>query len=328
MYLYVLRRLLYAIPVLLAVSVLSFVIIQLPPGDYATTEIMKLDFQGTPASEAQRVALVKEYGLDRPAHERYFVWMGGLLRGDLGRSFLYKRPVTDVIGERILLTMTIAILSIAMTWMIAIPIGIYSATHQYSISDYLVTFVGFVGVSMPPFLVAMVLMYLALAHFDLAITGLFSDEFAKKKVWSVAKFIDMLKHIWLPALIVSVANTAAIIRVMRGCLLDELRKQYVPTARARGLGEWRLTLKYPVRMAINPLLSTIGWMLPAVVSGEVIVSIVLNLPTVGPMLFEALRSQDMHLAGSLIMILSALTIIGTLISDILLAWSDPRIRYE
>jgi peptide/nickel transport system permease protein len=180
---------------------------------------------------------------------------------------------------------------------------------------------------MPPFLVAMVLMYLALAHFDLAITGLFSAEYATKP-WSVAKFIDMLKRIWLPALIVGVANTAAIIRVMRGCLLDELRKQYVMTARARGLGEWRLILKYPVRMAINPLLSTVGWMLPAVVSGEVIVSIVLNLPTVGPMLFEALRSQDMYLAGSLIMILSALTILGTLISDILLAWSDPRIRYE
>ena len=324
---YIIRRLLYAIPVLLAVSVLSFIVIELPPGDYVTSRMMELEMQGTPGTAAQREAMTRQYALDRPGYERYFKWMGGLLRGDLGMSFMFNRPVEELIGERILLTMTIAILSMLLTWSIAIPIGIYSATHQYSVSDYVFTLIGFVGVSMPPFLLAMVLMYVAFTHFDLPITGLFSTDYATEP-WSVGKFVDMLKHIWMPALIIGAAGTAGLIRVMRACLLDELRKQYVTTARARGLTETRLIFKYPVRVAINPLLSTVGWMLPAVVSGEVIVSIVLNLPTVGPMLFAALKSQDMYLAGSLIMILCALTIIGTLISDILLAWSDPRIRYE
>ncbi len=324
---YIFRRLLSVIPVLLIVSVLSFIIIQLPPGDFVTSRIMELELQGTKTSEAQAAMLRQQYGLDRPPIERYFKWMGGLLRGDLGKSFMYNRPVSTLIGERLILTATISILSILLTWLIAIPVGIYSATHQYSPLDYAFTFVGFIGLATPPFLIALILMYFSHTYFDFTITGLFSQEF-ETQPWSLAKVIDMLKHMWVPALIIGSAGTAGMIRVMRGCLLDELRKQYVITARAKGVSETKLIFKYPVRVAINPLLSTVGWMLPGIISGEVIVSIVLNMPTTGPMLLKALESQDMYLAASFIMILSALTVVGTLISDILLAWSDPRIRYD
>ena len=324
---YILRRLLYIIPVLLIISVLSFIIIELPPGDFLTSKIMELQKQGTKVSEDQIAAMRQRYRLDRPAYERYFKWMWGLFHGDLGKSFLYDRPVSTVIGERLVLTVTISICTILLTWLIAIPVGIYSATHQYSVFDYTFTFIGFIGLATPPFLLALLAMYLAFDWFGLSITGLFSDEYTTKP-WSLGKVLDMFKHIWLPALIIGGSGTAGLIRVLRGCLLDELRKQYVITARAKGLGESRLIFKYPVRVAVNPLLSTIGWMLPGIISGETIVGIVFNLPTIGPMLLTALKSQDMYLAGSFIMILSALTVIGTLISDILLAWSDPRIRYD
>ena len=324
---YILRRILYMIPVLLAVSILSFLIIQLPPGDYLTTKIAELQLeQGSRASEAEIAALRTQYGLDRPYHQQYLLWMWGLLHGDMGRSFMYNRPVSSLIGERLALTMMISICSILLTWAIAFPVGIYSATHQYSFLDYFFTFLGFIGISVPAFLIALLLMYAVYAVSGETISGLFSPEYAVLP-WSFGKMIDLFKHIWLPALIVGVAGTAGTIRVLRGCLLDELRKQYVITARAKGLSERWLIFKYPVRLAINPMISTIGWLLPAIVSGSAIVAIVLNLPTTGPLLLEALRMQDMYLAGSFIMMLCTLTVIGTLISDILLAWSDPRIRY-
>lgn len=324
---YLLKRCLLMIPVLLAVSVLSFAIIQLPPGDYLTSRIAKLQMLGEEASLSEIAALREQYGLDRPLHERYVVWMGGLLRGDLGKSFIYNRPVSSLIGERLALTVTISVCSILLSWVIAIPIGIFSAIRQYSFLDYFFTFVGFIGISIPAFLLALLLMFGTYAWFDVTVVGLFSTEYAVAP-WSFGKVLDLLKHIWLPAFIVGVAGTAGTIRVMRGCLLDELGKQYVIAARARGVSEVKLLLKYPVRVAINPMLSTIGWILPAVISGEVIVSVVLNLPTTGPLLLEALEMQDMYLAGSFIMILSVLTVIGTVISDLILAWSDPRIRYE
>jgi len=316
------------IPVLIAVSVLSFVIIQLPPGDFLSNRIAKLQLEvGTPAAEEETEALRQQFGLDKPAITRYFIWVSGLLQGDMGRSFLYRRPVNTLIWERLALTMTISICSILLSWLIAFPIGIYSATHQYSFLDYVATLLGFIGISVPAFLLALLMMFGAYSFFDVTLMGLFSPEFASAP-WSFAKIIDLLKHIWIPALVVGLAGTAGTIRVLRGCLLDELGKQYVITARAKGLSERWLIFKYPVRLAINPMISTIGWLLPTVVSGSVIVSVVLNLPTTGPMLLEALLTQDMYLAGSFIMLLSTLTVVGTLISDILLAWSDPRIRYE
>ena len=324
---YILRRFFYMIPVLLAVSILAFTIIQLPPGDYLTTRIARLKLEGTPATEEEIASLREQYGLDKPFHMQYIKWLGGMLRGNLGKSFIHNRPVTELIGERILLTMAISICSIILAYAIAIPIGIYSATHQYSFGDYFFTLLGFIGISVPQFFLALVLMFATYRFFGTTVTGLFSAEFAKQG-WSFAKLLDLLKHIWLPALIVGVSGTAGTIRVLRACLLDELQKQYVITARAKGLGERRLTFKYPVRIAINPMISTIGWLLPAIVSGATIVAIVLNLPTTGPMMLDALMQQDMYLAGSFIMVLCALTVIGTLVSDVLLAWSDPRIRYE
>ena len=324
---YVLRRLLYMIPVLLAVSILSFTIIQLPPGDYLTTRIAQLKLEGSPATEEEIAMLRQQYGLDKPFYVRYFKWLFGMVRGNLGKSFIYNRPVTELIGERIALTMTISICSILLAYAIAIPIGIYSATHQYAFSDYFFTFLGFIGISIPQFFLALVLMFATYKWFGTMVTGLFSEKYAVLP-WSFGKVVDLLKHVWLPALIVGISGTAGTIRVLRACLLDELQKQYVITARAKGLSERRLTFKYPVRIAINPMISTIGWLLPAIVSGATIVAIVLNLPTTGPMMLDALMQQDMYLAGSFIMILCALTVIGTLISDILLAWSDPRIRYE
>jgi peptide/nickel transport system permease protein len=235
--------------------------------------------------------------------------------------------VAEVITERIVLTMVISIATLLFTWVVAVPAGIYSAVRQYSPFDYVTTFFGFIGLSIPNFLLALILMWLAFNYLDVAVTGLFSPQYADS-AWSLAKVGNMLSHIWVPILVIGTAGTAGIIRVMRGCLLDELRKQYVITSRAKGLAETRLLFKYPVRVAVNPLISTIGWLLPAIISGETITAIVLNLPTSGPMLFQALLAQDTYLAASFVLILSFLTIIGTLISDLLLAWLDPRIRYQ
>ncbi|MCD6368979.1 MAG: ABC transporter permease [Thermoproteales archaeon] len=290
--------------------------------------ILQLQKAGTQVGEAEIARLTQQYGLDKPMYMRYFMWIWNIIRyGDFGRSFQWGRPVSEVIGERIMLTMVISILTLIFTWAVAIPIGIYSATHQYSLFDHIFTFLGFIGLATPNFLLALMLVWLSFTYLHIPITGLFSSEYMDA-AWSIAKVADMFKHVWVAVIVVGTAGAAGIIRVMRGCLLDELRKQYVITARAKGVSERKLLFKYPVRIAINPLISTIGWLLPQVVSGTTITAIVLNLPTTGPVLFRALMFQDMYLAGSFILILSTLTVIGSLISDILLAWLDPRIRYK
>lgn len=326
--LYILRRAIAFVPMLIIVSIVSFIVIQLPPGDFLTTYIMQLQSRGYRLAQEEIARLAERYGLNDPLYVQYFKWIRNIiLYGDLGRSFQYDRPVSSLIGERIGLTMLISVLTIIFTWIIAIPIGIYSATHQYSTFDYVFTFLGFIGVSLPGFLIALIFIYIGIAYLGINVTGLFSPQYSEAP-WSLWKFIDLLKHVWVPVVIVGLNGTAGMIRTVRGCLLDELRQPYVITARAKGLPENKLLLKYPVRLAINPIISTIGWLLPAVVSGETLAAIVLNIPTTGPLLLVALRSQDMYLAGSFVLILSSLTIIGTLISDILLAWVDPRIRYE
>jgi len=324
---YIIRRFVYMIVVLLVVSVIAFVIIQLPPGDYLTSYIMTLEAQGTHIDEAQIASLRKQYDLDLPIYLQYFKWMWKMFHGDLGRSFEWNKPVSSLIGERLPLTVMISLFTLIFTYAVAIPIGIYSATHQYSVGDYIFTVVGFAGLATPNFLFALILMFLFYKYFGLSVGGLFSREYAEA-AWSFGKFVDMLKHLPIPIIVIGTAGTAWLIRVMRGCLLDELRKQYVITARAKGVAERTLLFKYPVRVAVNPIISTIGWTLPGIVSGETITAIVLSLPTTGPLLFRALMSQDMYLAGSTVMFLSFLTVIGTLLSDILLVLIDPRIRYE
>jgi len=325
---YILRRTLILIPLLTAVSIISFVIIQLPPGDFLQMEVMRLRSAGTPIAEEQVNLLKVQYGLDKSLLQQYWIWIMGILtRGDFGFSMQLNRPVGEILAERVPLTVLVTLMSAILIWLIAVPIGIYSATHKYSFFDYFWTFVGFIGLSVPGFLLALVVMWIAFSRFGITAIGLVSPEF-ENAPWSLAKFIDMLKHIWVPILIISFSGTAGLIRTMRSMMLDELNKQYVITARAKGLSERRLLLKYPARTAINPVTSTIGWMLPALFAGEVLVSYVLNIPTTGPVLMRSLLNQDMYLAGSIVFILSCLTVIGTLVSDILLAWLDPRIRFE
>ncbi len=325
---FILQRLAILIPFLFLVSVMSFVIIQLPPGDYVDSYVRNLQLQGGTVNEAQKADLEAQYGLDKSLPEQYVIWISNIiLRGDFGNSFRYQQPVEQILAERVPRTIAISLASILLTWMIAVPLGIISALKQYSIWDYLVAFISFVGLSVPAFLLALVLMYFVYSKTGWFVTGLFSPEF-RTAPWSIDKVLDLFKNIWLPLLVLPIVSTGGIIRVLRASLLDELRKQYVTTARAKGLPERLLILRYPVRIAVNPLISTIGWMLPAVVGGEVVVAKVLNLPTTGPVLLEAIQSQDMYLAGALVMILSTLTIVGTLVSDILLAVFDPRIRYN
>lgn len=276
---------------------------------------------------AQLEALKQIYGLDQPIHIQYLRWIKSLLRGDLGLSLEYQRPNVELIGERLLLTVALAAFSFLFTWVVAIPAGVYSAMHQHSLLDYIFTLLNYIGVATPNFMLALILMWMAFSYFGISVTGLFSPQFVEAP-WSLARVIDLLQHIWLPTIILGIAGTARLTRVMRANLLDELNKPYVVAARARGLSEWKLVLKYPVRLALNPLVSTIGWYLPALFSGSLIVATVMNLPNVGPLLLRALISQDMYLAGSILLIYCLLTIVGTLISDILLAWLDPRIRLE
>ncbi len=324
---YIGRRVLQLIPLLLVLSVLIFISIVLPPGDYLTIYINQLKTSGTQPGADEIARLTRQYGLDQSLPERYLLWMWNMIRyGSLGRSFEWNKPVTDLIGEQIGLTLLLSLLSLLVTYALAIPIGIYSATHQYKIGDYPFTFLGFVGLSVPPFLLALALVYFSFRYLGLTVTGLFSPQYVDAP-WSLAKFVDMMKRIWIPVLIVGLSGTAYTIRVMRACLLDELRKQYVVTARAKGVDERRLLFKYPVRVAINPIVSTVGWLLPALISNTPLVAIVLNIPTTGPMLLRALLDRDMYLAGSFLLVLSVMTVIGTLISDILLAALDPRIRY-
>lgn len=325
---YIVRRVIQLVPLLVLVSVISFMLIQLPPGDYLTMYIIQMEQAGTEVSEAEIARLTRQYGLDKPLHMRYLKWIWNILRyGNFGRSFQRNKPVSEVIGERIALTLVVSLCSLIFVWTVSIPIGIYVAIHQYSFLDYAFTFLGFIGLATPNFLLALVVMYLAHAHLGLSVTGLFSSEYVAAP-WSLAKVVDMFKHLWVAVVVIGTAGTASLIRVMRGTLLDELSKPYVVTARAKGLGESKLLFKYPVRIAINPLISTVGWLLPYLISGSTIASIVLSLPTTGPVYLRALMYQDMYLAGSFMLILSVLTVVGTLISDILLAWLDPRIRYE
>lgn len=324
---YIGRRLLQIVPLLVAISIIVFIIIQLPPGDFLTTYVEQLKLSGTDVAESTIIQLKAQYGLDEPLYMQYLLWMKNiLLHGDLGTSFQWNMPVSQVIGNRLALTMVISVASLVLVWAIAIPAGIYSATHQYSFGDYFFSFIGFVGLAAPGFLIALLLVYFVFDWTGVSITGLFSPEY-EDAPWSFAKLMNMLPRLIVPVVIVGLSGTASLIRVTRGMMLDELAKQYVITARAKGLGERRLLFKYPVRMAINPLVSTIGWTLPALISGEAIVGIVLNLPTTGPILLKALMVQDMYLAGSFLLILSVLTVFGTLLSDILLAALDPRIRF-
>ncbi len=324
---YLTRRVLLAVLTLWAVSALSFVIIKLPPGDYVTSYIAQMSASGGYVSEQEAQAMRREYGLDRPVYVQYLRWMRLVVQGRFGVALEWKRPVLEVIGDRLWLTMVVSVAAVILTWTLALPIGIYSAVRQYSVGDYVATFIGFIGIAVPSFLLALVLMYLGFKLFNANVGGLFSDVYALAP-WSPAKVWDLAKHLPLPTLVLGLAGTAQLIRIMRANLLDELGKPYVVTARARGLSEMRLVLKYPVRVALNPFASTIGYLLPYIVSGSIIVSLVLGLPTVGPLLLRALVAQDMFLAGTIVLLLGALTVAGTLLSDLVLLWIDPRIRLE
>jgi len=325
---FIIRRIGILIPLLILVSIVSFTVIQLPPGSYVDSYIRNLELQGGSINASQRAMLLRQYGLDQPMVVQYGMWISKIiLHGDFGNSFRYQRPVGELLAERIPRTIFLSLASIFLTWIIAVPIGILSALKKYSFWDHLFTSISFLGLSIPAFLLALVLMYIVFVNTGFMATGLYSPEF-RDVPWSFAKFADMMRNIWLPLLVLSITSAAGLIRILRASLLDELNKQYVTTARAKGLPEWRVILQYPIRIAINPIISTIGWMLPGVVGGELVVSKVLNIPTVGPMMLEATLGQDMYLAGGFVLILCSLTIIGTLISDILLAWADPRIRFE
>ena len=324
---YIGRRLLLAIVTVLALSVVSFVIIQLPPGDYANSYIAWMASTGSAVSQQEAENLRAQYGLDQPIHVQYVKWVRLMLRGNFGMSMEWGRPVLRVIADRLLVTIILSIAAVLLTWTLALPIGIYSAVRQYSIGDYVFTFVGFVGLAVPNFLVALMLMYFGFKLFNTHIGGLFSVEYLEAP-WSLARVLDLLKHMPLPALVLALGGTAQLIRIMRANLLDELHRPYVLTARAKGLPEMRLILKYPVRVALNPFVSTIGFLFPYIVSGSIIISLVLSLPTVGPVLLKALVAQDMFLAGTIVLMLGILTVIGTFVSDLLLMWVDPRIRLE
>ena len=326
---YIINRIAIFIPLLFMISVITFVIIELPPGDYLTTYIEQLESQGGERLTSEEIEnLTRFYGLNRPIYIRYLKWISNIvLRGNLGWSLAYGRAVRDLIAERIGTTVILSLVTLAFTYIAAIPIGILSAVKQYSTFDYFFTFVGFIGLAVPNFLLALVLLWISFKYFGIVVTGLFSSQYIDAP-WTLAKIGNLFTHIWVPVIIIGTAGMAGLLRVMRGCLLDELSKQYVVTARAKGVKEIRLLFRYPVRLALNPIISGVGWLLPAIVSGATITAIVLSLPTLGPLLLGALRSQDMYLAGSIIMILSFLVLIGNLISDILLVWLDPRIKFK
>ncbi len=322
---YLAHRLLVMIPTLLAISALVFLIIQLPPGDYLETIIAQAEATGEKV-DPKWIAFMREtYGFDKPMWEQYVLWVFGMLQGDFGYSFEWELPVSEVVGDRIWLTMMVSIATIIFTWVVSFPIGVYSATHQYSWGDHGLTFLGFLGLATPNFLLALVLLYLAKVHFGTSIGGLMDPQYVDQP-WSLAKLGSVLAHLWIPVVVIGTSGTAGMIRRLRANLLDELQKQYVVTARAKGLSPIRLLFKYPLRVAINPFIADIGGLLPEVISGATIVAVVLSLPTTGPMLLDALQSQDMYLAGSFLMFLAVLTVIGVLLSDLALAVLDPRIR--
>ena len=324
---YIIHRILMMIPTLLVISLICFIIIQLPPGDYLESYIAELESQGETVDETKIAFLRQEYGLDKPLWEQYLYWLTGMLQGDFGYSFEYDLPVSEVVGDRLVLTMIVSIVTIIFTWIIAFPIGIYSAVRQYSWGDYSLTFLGFIGLATPNFLLALVMLYLANVHFGTSIGGLMDPEYIDQP-WSWGKMLSVLEHLWIPVVVIGTSGTAGMIRRLRANLLDELQKQYVVTGRAKGLPSFTLLTKYPLRMALNFFISDIGAILPSIISGAEIVAVVMSLPTTGPMMLGALQSQDMYLAGSFLMFLSTLTVIGVLISDIALAMLDPRIRLQ
>ena len=323
---YILRRIGIMIPTLFVISVISFIVIQLPPGDFLTSYSMTLRSQGEYIQEEEIENLRIRYGFGQPVYVQYGKWVWGIVtRGDWGQSMEWQKPVNDLIWERMALTVVLSLVSLFVSWFIAIPLGVYSATHQYSILDYIGTFISFVGVGTPGFMIALIVMWVAMRELGLNVGGLFSEKYMLAP-WTWDKVVDMLKHLWIPVLILALNGTAGGLRTTRANLLDELNKPYVETARAKGITEGRVIWKYPVRVALNPFFSTVGWELAGLVSGSTLLSVVLSLQTTGPMMLRALTSQDMYLAGSFLFLLSVLTVIGTLVSDILLAWVDPRIR--
>ncbi len=324
---YIVKRILWMVPFLFAVSLVAFVLIQAPPGDYLTTYIAKLGESNEVLDQATIDNLRARFGLDQPLYVQYFKWVTNLLQGDFGMSFEWRQPVSELVWERMGLTMCLSFATLLFTWAVAFPIGVYSAVRKYSIGDYVATMIGFIGLATPNFLLALILMYVGVVHFGADVGGLFSSEY-RNAPWSWGKVVDLMKHLWLPVVVLGTGATASLIRVMRANLLDELDKPYVDTARAKGLSEFWLIMKYPVRVALNPFVSTIGWVLPNLISGAVVTAIVLSLPTAGPLMLQALLSQDMYLAGAFVLLLSSLTVIGMLISDILLVLLDPRVRYE
>jgi peptide/nickel transport system permease protein len=322
---YLARRTALGLLTIWSISLVSFVIIELPPGDFVTSYIAKLQLEGTFVSEAEAEMMHAQYGLDQPFVVRYALWMGQVLQGNFGWSLNLGQPVASIIGDHLALTVVVTIAAILFTWVVAVPIGIYSAVRQYSIADYLFTFLGFIGLAVPGFMVALVVMYVGVVVFDAKVGGLFSADFLDAP-WSLARVWDLIQHLPIPAVVLGLGGAAELIRVMRANLLDELRKPYVITARAKGLSEWRVVMKYPVRVALNPFASTVGFILPHIVSGSIILSLVMSLPTVGPVLLSALQSQDMFLAGTILLMIGVLTVIGILVSDLVLLWLDPRIR--
>jgi len=324
---FITRRILYAILTMVLVSIIGFAIINLPPGSYLEVYISQLQAQGTRVSQDQIQQIERRYGLGQPIYVQYYNWISGFVRGDFGRSFEYDRPVRELIGHRLFLTFVMAISTIMFTWIVAIPIGVYSATHQYTTGDNIFTFLGFIGLSIPNFLLALILMVIAAEGLGWSIGGLFSAEY-RYAPWSLGRVIDLLKHLWIPVIVIGTAGTAGLIRIMRGNLLDVLNKQYVQTARAKGLDERIVIYKHAVRNAIHPLIMQLGMTMPQIISGGTVVAIVLSLPTIGPMYFNALRSQDMFLAGTVLIFMAALLVAGNLVADIVLSWVDPRIRYE
>ncbi|MBP2460316.1 MULTISPECIES: ABC transporter permease [Rhizobium/Agrobacterium group] len=325
MFRYIIWRILVMIPTLVLISMLIFTIIELPPGDYFESYVEQLKAMGEKADLQEIEDLRARYGFDQPEPIRYLNWVAGMMTGDFGYSFEYRMPVTEVVGDRVWLTILVSTLTIIITWVLAFPIGVYSATHQYSWGDYGLTLLGLIGLAVPNFVLALVLMYLANIYFGTSIGHLMDAQYMSESM-SWAKFKSILEHIWIPVLIIGTAGTAGMVRRLRANLLDELHKQYVMTARAKGLHPFKVLTKYPLRMSLNFFISDIGSILPSIISGAEITAVVLSLETTGPMLIRALQSQDMYLAGSFLMFLSFLTVIGVLISDIALAMFDPRIR--
>ena len=327
---FIVRRFLLGVFTLWVISIIAFLVVTLPPGDFVDDYIANLvgeAGQGTPAADLLEDQLRAEYGLDQPVFYQYLKWMSKVLRGDLSFSVEFNRPVREVVWDKLPLTMIVAGTTILFTWTMAIPLGIYAAVRHRTIEDYSLTFIGFIGLAVPDFLLALAFLWIGWFYFDLSIGGLFTDEYIVAP-WSMGKVVDMLAHLWIPVIVLGTAGTAALLRIMRANLLDELRKPYVVTARAKGLKEWRVIIKYPVRVALNPIVSTVGYLLPALISGSIIVSVILALPLIGPLLLRALLAEDLFMASSILLVLGALTIIGTFLSDILLVFVDPRIRLE